>query len=101
MVAAIRYTITMCPVILIDRQLLDIKYLKSFSFVLFVATNQISQEKNHNRPLKIRIQYAVGVFHSLCFFGLCNKTLWELIFTVVVIVFYDYGRLKGVFNRSA
>lgn len=54
---AIRYFSTMCPLILIDRQLLDIKYLKRFSCPLFVATNQIWKEIVYNGPFKICIQY--------------------------------------------
>lgn len=55
---AIRFFRTMCPLIPIDRQLLDIKYFKRFSCPLFVATNHIWEEVGHNRALKIYIQYS-------------------------------------------
>lgn len=48
----------MCPLILIDRQLPNIKYLKAF--ILFVATNQI-WKNNATMPVQDAFN-ALGVF---------------------------------------
>lgn len=79
-VVAIRYFNTMYPLILIDRQLLDIKYLKRFSYQLFVATNQISKKKLHTMVLWRFLCLLLGRFYTFIslFFEYGNNSLWEL-----------------------
>lgn len=67
----------MCPLILIDRQLPDIKYLERFSCPLFVATNQIEKKPwVHNGPFKISM--GLGSFYAHTHARTRHNGLWEL-----------------------